>query len=228
MVVCLLYLFEIMALQTNIKSALHAVAKEVAEEAYVNPTIPTTKMERRMVEFMGKERLNNSFIVGGSGGLDCSGSKKYWNTTIMDLQVYYQIELPITTFRIPIITKEETIRVKGWTGHEVKMAGDTENVMVYVTDYGIVYHADANCSYLELTVKTVDKKEIDDLRNLSGAKYKECTACKRILGGNTKVYITDYGNRYHQSLDCSKIKRSVYKISIDDVNGLGGCSKCVK
>ena len=166
-VLCLIYLFEILAIQTNVKSALYAVGKEVALEAYTRPVIPTTKMERQIAEIIGIERLENSMVVGGSSGFDCSASKKYWNTTIMDLTVCYELEVPVLLFRLPLISKEESIRVKGWTGHEVKLTDSLDNVMVYVTDYGLVYHADRYCNYLDLSVKTVEKAEMEHLRNES-------------------------------------------------------------
>ena len=92
-----------MAIQTNIRSALHAVSKEVALESYVNPVIPTTKMERKIAEFVGEERLNNSLVVNGCSGLDCSASKKYWNTTRMGTYPCFccrdSCELYFSTFR---------------------------------------------------------------------------------------------------------------------------------
>lgn len=226
-IVSMIYMFEIMVTQTNIRSALHAVSKEVAQESYVNPVIPTTKMEQRIAELVGEESLERSLVVNGSSGLDCSASKKYWNTTIMDLSVRYEMEIPILMFRIPVIVKEEVIRVKGWTGYEVKLTEEIENTMVYVTEYGIVYHADMDCSYLELSLKTVDEADIANLRNQSGAVYKECSSCRSDRVGS-KVYITDYGDKYHHSLGCKGIKRNIYAISLSDVHGLGGCSKCVK
>ena len=226
-IVSMIYMFEIMAIQTNIRSALHAVSKEVAMESYINPMIPTTKMERRIAEIVGEERLNDSFVVQGSSGLDCSASKKYWNTTIMDLSVCYDMEIPIFMFRLPIVSKEEVIRVKGWTGYEVKLTDEIENTMVYVTEYGMVYHADMYCNYLELSIKTVEKTDLTELRNESGAIYKECPSCRQD-GEGSKVYITDYGDKYHNSLECNGLKRNIYAISLSDVHGLGGCSKCVK
>lgn len=225
---CLISLFEIMALQTTIKNALHAVGKEVAMEAYVNPVIPVSKMERQMRELIGRDRLEESFIVGGSNGLDCSHSKKYWNTTIMDLCVNYQVEIPIFVFRLPVISKEEKIRIKGWTGYETKLTSDTDNVMVYVTEYGIVYHKDMECTYLELSIKAVSKEEAAVLRNISGDIYKPCGRCKGTLGTAGKVYVTDYGERYHGTLGCSGLSRNIYVVSITDIQGIGGCSKCVK
>lgn len=227
-VLCLVYLFEIMALQVNIKSALYAVSKEMAEESYVSAKISATTMEKRLTELIGEERLDDSLIVGGSTGLNCDGSRRYGNSTIMDLQVRYQIEIPIAMFRIPILPKEETIRVKGWTGKEGQAVGSVGNEIVYVTEYGIVYHSDPNCGYLDLSVKEADEKEIKELRNKNGEKYKECHACKDSSRNSSEVYVTEYGNKYHYSLECSKIKRNMYAVPIEDVYGLGGCSKCVK
>lgn len=226
-ILSMIYLFEMMAIQTNIRSALHSVSKEVALESYVNPMIPTTRMEQRIAELVGEKRLNDSFVVHGCSGLDCSASKKYWNTTIMDLSVRYDIKIPVSIFRLPTISKEEVIRVKGWTGYEVKLTDPIENTMVYVTEYGMVYHADMYCNYLELSIRAVEKTALAELRNKSGATYKECLSCK-YDGGSSKVYIADYGDKYHNSLECRGLKRNIYAISFSDVHGLGGCSKCVK
>ena len=226
-VLCLIAMFEIMITQVKVKSALHAVAKEIMVEVCTKPVIPVTEMENKIAEKIGAEKLNQSLIVNGENGFDCSESKKYWNTTIMDLSVKYTIEIPTPMFRIPIITQKETIRVKGWTGHETKQVADTENKIVYVTDYGVVYHQDMNCTYLELSLKTCPLEQVEEMRNQSGGKYKECAKCKK---DNKKgnVYITDYGDKYHFSLDCSKIKRSIYAVSVTDIKGMGGCSKCVE
>ena len=225
---CLVYIFEMMSLETTIKNALHGVGKEIAMEAYVDPRISPTQMEQALAEHIGVERLERSLLVGGSNGLDCSGSKKYWNTTIMDLTVSYQMEVPVLLFRIPLITKEETIRIKGWTGHETKGTDDAENLMVYVTDYGIVYHKDMQCTYLELSIKIVNWEDLSDLRNQSGSTYKPCGSCKSKVNKGQKVYITDYGEHYHDSLECSGLKRNIYAMSLTDIHGLGGCPKCVK
>lgn len=225
---CLVGLMEIMALQTTVRGALYAVGKEMVEEAYLNPNILASRMEKEIAEIIGKERLENSMIVGGSSGIDCSRSKTYGNTTIMELSASYQMELPILMFRIPIISHEETIRIKGWTGDEGQGITGDQNEMVYVTDSGIVYHKDISCTYLELSIRAVSKESVSELRNQSGGVYKECTLCKKYTNMQGNVYLTNYGDRYHVSLECSGLKRNIYAVPLKDVYGLGGCAKCVK
>lgn len=224
-VLCLIFLFEIMATETKVKSALTSVAKEVAVETCVNPMIPVSQMEKKIAEYIGEENFEKNLIAGE---LDCSGSQKYWNTTIMDLSVRYKIEIPVLLFRIPVLSMEEIVRIKGWTGHETKMVDDFENIIVYVTEYGIVYHQDAHCTHLELSLKATKKDRVKQLRNQNGEIYKSCSRCKGDSGDSDSVYVTDYGDKYHFSLDCKDIKRSIYAVSITDIRGMGGCSKCTE
>ena len=146
----------------------------------------------------------------------------------MDLSVRYQVKLPFLMLRIAPVTLEETLCVKGWTGDVSVMSGDWKSDTVYVTDTGVVYHKDANCTYLDMSVRAVSKESLEELRNESGGRYHPCEACGKADGVHTAVYITAYGTRYHTSLECEKIKRNIYAISIDEAYGLGGCSKCVK
>ena len=151
-----------------------------------------------------------------------------WNTAVIDLSVKYQLDNPILMFRIPAISREETLRVKGWTGYAKGAEGSGTTEVVYVTDYGLVYHKSMNCTYLELSIQAVSVSEIEHLRYESGAKYYPCESCGEEVVTAGRVFITDYGNRYHTSLDCSKVKRNIYAVPLDEVYGLGGCSKCVR
>lgn len=223
---CMVYLFEVMAVQTSVRSALQSVGKEVAKDAYLNPVVLSNSLESRLVEILGAENLNQSIIVNGADGLDCSHSESQLGTAVMDLNVRYRIEIPVLMFRLPIRTYEERLRVKGWTGYASGSSGLPEEELVYVTEYGLVYHKDLYCSYLEISVRGVRADEIEDLRNTSGGIYYPCGHCEETAPGEV-LYITDYGNRYHTSLDCQGVKRDVYVVPLKDVNGLGGCSKCV-
>lgn len=214
-------LFEIIYLQTTVKSALCSVGKQMAAEAYYNPLVIGSQMEARMVETIGEETLENSMIAGGSQGLDCSRSRAYLTTTIMELVVDYKIELPILMFQVPILNQSESIRVKGWTGDESLGLGLGDYEIVYVTDYGMVYHSDISCTYLELSIHPVKSTNIP-------SAYTACEYCGEPSAGQKTVYITEYGNRYHRTLNCQGLKRNIHAVPKKDVYGRGGCSKCVK
>lgn len=73
----------------------------------------------------------------------------------------------------------------------------------------------------------VAAESVENLRNESQGKYHACEKC---MGGRipASVYITDYGDRYHSTLACSGLKRTVYAIPLSEAVGKGACSKCGK
>lgn len=225
---CFAYLLEMMAIQTTVRNALYSAGKEVARQAYTGSILSSNELEQRIVANLGIERLERSIIEGGVGGIDCSETKCNWHTGVMNLNVRYRVEIPILMFRIAPVTCEETLRVKGWTGYVSAIEVGTREDTVYVTETGIVYHKDSNCTYLDMSIRSVHEEKIEELRNQSGGNYYPCESCGKDKTDSEIRYITDYGTRYHTTLDCKKIKRNVYAISIDEAFGLGGCSKCVK
>jgi hypothetical protein len=225
---CLVYLLEVMSIQMTMRNAIYSVGKEIAQQAYSSPMISTYGIQQHIIKNIGAEKLDKSIISGGTEGINCNNSVSNWNTAVIDLSVQYQLEIPILMFRIPIISCEEMLRVKGWTGYAAGAEEMGQNQVVYVTDYGLVYHKSMNCTYLELSIQAVRASEIDTLRSESGAKYYPCESCGEGPVTSGRVYITNYGNRFHTSLDCSKVKRNIYAVPLDEVYGLGGCSKCVK
>ncbi len=225
--VSLTYLFEIMSVQTAVRNGLHAVAREVAEELITNPMVSSAQIEKKLVEKIGTSKLNESMIVGGSEGIDCSGTKKRWNTDIVELKAVYRVEIPIFLFHLPIIRREEELRVKGWTGDEGGWGELLNEDYVYMTEHGVVYHKKKDCTYLDLSIHSTRKEDVSQMRNQSGAIYKACSFCGGV-SKNDWVYVTDYGRRYHGSLSCSRLKRKTYQIPLRDVYGMGGCKKCVE
>ena len=58
-----MYLLEIMNVQTVMRSALHCAAKEIAEEAYVNPLVIRGKLEKHIVEHVGETWLDTVLFL---------------------------------------------------------------------------------------------------------------------------------------------------------------------
>lgn len=222
--VSLLCVIEMMCIQTAVRSGLQYAGKIAAQEASIVTAVMPSKVEKDVVNAVGAGRLNRSIVEGGSGGIDCSSSVISPQTGIGELAAEYQIRIPVPIFHIPLLTHRECIRIKAWTGYEKELFGAKDSDTVYVTETGLVYHRDYHCTYLELSIHAVPEKEVSSLRNESGEKYYACEHCGSHAGGS--VYITDSGNRYHSSLSCSGLKRTVYAVPLSEVIGKGECSRC--
>lgn len=225
-VLCMLYLIEMMAVQTAVRSGLQYAGKRMAQECSVQPFMQVKKIETDVVDGIGADRLERSIVKDGSGGIDCSRSQMSAKTGIANLRAEYQIYVPVPMFSLPVIRCAVEMKVKAWTGYEKEGFGESKGDTVYITDTGIVYHRDYHCAYLDLTIRSISGGELEHLRNKSGEKYHSCEHCHPELAGT--VFITDYGNRYHGSVLCSGLKRTVYAVPVSEAAGKGACSKCGK
>lgn len=219
-IVCTVYLFEIVATQMVVKASLHAAGKELAQEVSISSLLLSERLEQKMVNIIGAEKLEQSLIARGSQGIDCGNTRRYGATTVMELSVKYMLKIPLLLFEIPVIAREEKMRIKGWTGYEGHGFFEHGEDMVYITETGMVYHKDAECTYLDLSIRSV-KKEIVSTR------YERCERCGWRQEGE-RVYVTDTGEHYHTTLSCPSLRRTVYMVKISEVYGRGGCQRCVR
>lgn len=120
-------------------------------------------------------------------------------------------------------------KARKWTGYNVEKTTGVreEEEWVYITPSGSAYHKNPNCGYLNPQIFSAVTDRIDEYRNSSGEKYYPCTGCKDITLTGI-CFFTEYGNRYHSTLKCSGLKRTVYSVLISEVEGRHACSKCVK
>ena len=225
-VICLIYLFEIMAVQTSVRSGLQYAGRIAMQESYPVQVLNTDSIEENMIDAIGAERLERSIIIGGSSGIDCSDSSMSLRTGIGKLTAEYRIRLPIPLFSIDGIVRSDSIRIKAWTGYEKEYLGSSEETIVYVTETGLVYHRDYHCTYLDLSIRIVSADNIAEMRNEGGGKYYACSICNAAGAGS--VYVTDNGNRYHKTMGCSGLKRTVYAVPLSEVLGKGACKRCGK
>lgn len=181
-----------------------------------------------------------SCISGGCYGFDCSGSYAYAGDGIISIKVKYTFEFPALLFFAEDKEIEQNLVMTGFYGTAwdiVKEFEDEKNgsqnksdeKIVYVTRTGEVYHADSECTYLSVHISQVPYEEIEELRNSSGGRYYPCEYCGNASPGYT-VYITEYGDRYHNRTDCSRISRDVMEITESQAieEGKRACSKCTE
>ena len=181
----MLYLLEMMAVHTAVRSGLQYAGKKTAKESCVTQMLMPSRIENDLVYAVGEERLGRSIVRGGSSGIDCSRSKMSARTGIGKLTAEYQVVIPVPLF---------------------------------------VYHKDYHCSHLDLSIRMTHLELVEGLRNENGGKYYPCEHCVKGNGGN--IYITNSGDRYHSSLSCSGLKRTIYAIPISEAAGKGACSRC--
>ncbi|MGN0241071.1 MAG: hypothetical protein ACI4CS_05245 [Candidatus Weimeria sp.] len=200
---------------------------------------------------IGKDRASGdgiSAISVGSVFLACSGkiaendiSQKFLenNLSILnyaasevddrDIDVKVTISMPLLAghsfFGKKGYVLGSRVCVRRWNGFDpsngAKSGGDT----VYVTEKGEVYHESLECTYIRLSIHTTSPSFLGTIRSKDGSIYHPCEECGSAISG--VCYYTDYGNRAHSSLTCSKLKRTIRAIPRSEaVKRYRPCSKC--
>ncbi len=225
----LLFFFQVMKLQMQTQDALNYTGRVLSEYACLEAdkastagrAVTTISAGTRLIGRLKERETVFSYIDGGAAGI------RIWDAgeegDYIKLHAAYRIKFPIGIFGKITLPVRQHVKVHKWTGQDIGGKKE-EEVWVYVTENGRVYHRTRKCSYLDLTIRGVSMGEAARLRNKSGAKYKPCGRCMK--SACAYVYITDYGDAYHGALDCSGLKRSIYKIKLSEAGGKKACAKC--
>lgn len=221
-VLSLVFLFEVTVIKMNVKEGLYAAGKIASRDAYMIKVLIPKEVEADVVEYVGGERLDKSIVSGGRNGINCSKSSISLFTGEGKLVAEYQVVPPFPGHVLKIKQKEE-IKIKGWVGYKGGSNWNREEEVVYITETGLVYHKDYNCTHLDLSIKGVSAGQIEELRNESGGRFYPCERCD---SDTLFLYITGTGNRYHGNISCSGLKRTVYSVTISEVTGKGACRRC--
>lgn len=144
------------------------------------------------------------------------------------LQVNYRIRFPGTfigsglfSTGIPCV---QNVCVRAFVGASSRELWDNE--MVYIATGEQVYHTSGTCTYLALSIKRVSVREFETAPQYY-KKYKSCARCKSQIEGDI-YYITEDGTRYHKTILCKSLKRTVERIPRNQVGTRRMCSRCSK
>lgn len=223
----LIYMLEIQAVRTTVRTAAHHAVKIAAQDAVLLPIVNPIKVNSDMVKLIGAGRMDQSIITGGSGGLNCLKSYMLPANGEIRMIVEYRVNLPFPKFTNLTAKLREEVTAKSWTGYVRPGAESDDDQIVYITNTALVYHEDYQCTYLQLSIRFVPYSSLGGLRNEDGGKYRKCDKCVHgsAMAG---VYITGSGNKYHNSLTCSGLKRTIHAVPKSEVGGRSGCSRCSK
>lgn len=231
-VTAFLYLLVMVQLKTEIGRSLTDTGKQLAELAVYSDTAGSIGSSAAVILY-GKQELKEyldgraaaAVLRDGTDGISMLGSSWDRDKSLITLQVSGQAVFPpgLTWFH-PVSIRQKRV-VRGWTGFGGREAsGNSEKAeLVYVTDYGTVYHRDLGCRYLKLSIHQKELSRVDSLRNHSGGKYYPCEKCWK--EGTDRVFLTDDGTRYHQSLNCSALIRGIHTVPLSETV-LPPCSVC--
>lgn len=171
-----------------------------------------------------QEELTRRGVKNGAAGVSFWRSGFFAEEDVVDLVLTYELD-PMCNFAgfsgFPMANR---CRLRAWTGYRITEESGEEEQMVYVTEYGTVYHLTRSCSHLSLSITPVLYENLSSCQNNDGADYRFCDSCPGEIGRT--VYITDYGECYHSSLTCGGLRRTIYCIPISEAGDKGACSRC--
>lgn len=231
---------EAIRLSDNISVLLCQNAKELAMYGYASRytgdmDMPAGKagsvaFSESYIRYKVKKGLENKkqetdMINGEEDGIHYFHSKILKDDKI-DIVASYEVSLPYSFLGVGKFKAVDRACVRAWTGYDNTRTEHLheEEEVVFITMDSEVYHRDRGCRHLNVKVKTVPRKEIAKWRNKNGGKYYKCGFCKG--GTGRAVYLTEYGDRYHESVTCSKLKRDVYPVPLSEAEGRRPCKTC--
>lgn len=236
-IVNMISVIEIYRLQSNLSAAMHRTVKEMAVYGYEYQEImgdgEVDKLEslgltylfaaNRIKGVLGEEYLQS---VSMDGVISWHRSKVLEDGECIDLVATYQVAPMFYLMgfgRFPMCNR---MRARAWTGYDVEGGREEAKLedLVYVTEYGEVYHLSSYCTHLKLSIQEVDIERIGEYRNLEGKEYIECERCFDEYA--VTFYITDYGELAHCAKTCSSLKRTIEVIPLSEVGDKELCQKC--
>ena len=215
----MLNFFFVIRTEIQIQSVLEQTGNQLA-------CVPETASIPAAIDvFQGKleeNAVDASYIVGERWGISLSRSTVMGHEPIIDLVAKYRMKLPFLPEGASIdVVQRSRKRAFGasayWSSPEAKY--------VYVTRGGEVYHEDLYCTYIRPKTEMVALSEVSQRRNGNGSIYYACAFC---CDGEVDidVWITKWGEAYHQSEHCRGIWHDVERIPLKEAWGRRGCSKC--
>lgn len=222
---CIIYINKLLLYEEEVEQALVRTGREISVEYAASRTeavVSKGYMTVKMMQYTGECGREISMLR----------SRFDAQTDEIDLIADHNIQIPFPILAYKKFYFSHRYRTRAFTGVETRMKTDTVDgeEIVYITRTGRVYHKILTCPYLKLSISQVKYGELEHLRSESGAKYYACESCchQASLPEEQTVFICNYGDRFHSSRTCKKIKRSIQQTTLSEVGGRLPCSKCGK
>ena len=216
------YLGQMMRCQDEVQGALTRVAREASAEYGATQS----DILKSKAYYMAKL---NTYLKGSAGTVTLLESHLMENNDEIDLVAGYQVTTPFRLMGFGKFHFRQRVHTRAFTGVDRReKENESDDITVYVTETGRVYHRTLTCTYLKLSISKVQFRDLINLRNESGGKYKSCEKCckGKEMNAADSVWITGYGDRYHTTGSCSGLTRNIQEIKLSEVGNRPPCSKC--
>lgn len=216
---------KMMVLKSNIQYAIYEEAHMLANVCEDGHCEAVSNVKADICRILMNNRVNLNDIEGCEDGLSLTGSRLDNGEYVEIVVDYRYMPFGANYFGLMSIPISQKCVMHINCGYISGYFADTEGEYVYVTEGSSVYHINRECTHIKLTVTSIQGRDIPDIRNSSGAKYKSCKTCHSKLD-DAVLYITPEGDRYHNTVSCSGLKRTVRAVKISDIGDRRPCSRC--
>lgn len=166
--------------------------------------------------------LSNSYLEQGVKGINFLGTYYDGKESMIIIKAKYQLKIEMPLIGNQKFTLTKQIRQKVFCGYDYRNINEETDIFVYIAENKSVYHTNRDCTHLVLSIQKVFSTT-DYLKG--NTDYSPCELCMK----NTEIdglYITNEGNRYHSSITCSGLKRTVMRVRLSQAGGLSRCQRC--
>ena len=210
----------------RLRAAMLYCAESMSFELSDGSNAALSEVSAKVSEYAASGDESFGFVSGGFEGIDFTSSH-------LDETEYIEIEADYTLipfsdmFGLLSIPVSDKCVIHNWCGYEKGYFPENYGEYVYVTRNSEVYHLNRQCSHIQLNIVETPGSQVGKLRNENGGKYYPCEYCKPKKSDEV-LYVTSDGDRYHGTLSCTALKRTVYSISLSEAErkGLRPCTRC--
>lgn len=193
--------------------------EELEDKSQLLSKFSSIIIKNKWKDYVDENFLDKSCLLDGIDGVSFQDSKYDENSDSIKINAKYKMKITLPFIGMYQLSMNARAEQKAFTGYNNSSAE-----YVYVAKSGKVFHTNRKCAHIALSIMKV----YDTTKYLSGKSgYAACEKCtQRYEGKSSYFYITKYGKKYHTSLQCSGLKRTIQKIKLGEVKGLGQCLKC--
>lgn len=222
---------QIYILENQIYQAAMNTAGYFAESAYLTESAASAEegsMELpgygmaswKLREYLPEASRVEQYVTGGRQGLILMEPVSLDEEGFLCLRIRYQVQIPVpflNDLSMPVMVQ---VRQKAYTGYNGSGDVDANERYVYLAEYSSVYHLSRSCSHLRRTVIPVSETVLS-------TAYSNLVPCAYCGSREAETYyITESGDCYHTSLQCTGLKRTVRRVRWSEAAGYAPCSRC--